>query len=161
MTSGNGARNAVLNDELVRWLADQPFDHDEFVIVGSAPLLAHGIGNGLLRDLDVVACGTTWRDVCANGERGTGTITGAPLVSFCGGRVHFSEEWFGPKSTRELIAGADVIGGLRFASLPDVLEYKRFLRRDKDLRHIKALERFQKRSEPVLRYGAGIPAPAA
>ncbi|MGC4952188.1 hypothetical protein ACLQ2P_03090 [Actinomadura citrea] len=151
----------ILEYELVRWLAERPFNRDEFVIVGSAPLLAHGIGDGVLRDLDVVACGSTWRQVHATGVRGmTGTITGAPVVSFCGGRVHFSETWFGPRSTRELLDRAEIIGGLRFASLPDVLDYKRVAGRDKDLRHIEAVERFLKSVETI-RHGIGIPAPAA
>jgi hypothetical protein len=157
MTNAGGTPNALPDDELIRWLAERPLDREEFVIVGSAPLLAHGIGEGELRDLDVVACGATWSRVHATGAPGTGMITGAPVVSFYGGRVHFSEEWFGPRSTRELIDRADVIGGLRFASLPDVLEYKRISGREKDLRHIKALERFLK----SVRRGAGIPVSAA
>ena len=157
----NATSKAAMGNELISWLARQSLEREEFVIVGSAPLLAHGIGDDFLRDLDVVACGATWSRVYATGVRGIGTITGAPMVSFYGGRVHFSEGWFGPRSTRELLDRADIIGGLRFASLPDVLEYKRAMGRDKDLRHIEALKRFLESAEVIPRHGTNIPVPAA
>ena len=68
------SRLVVLADEI-------GIDRRDFVIFGSAPLLAHGLRQHV-RDLDVVARGTAWRRASRHGLPATGTINGAPMALF-------------------------------------------------------------------------------
>jgi hypothetical protein len=68
-------------------------------------------------------------------------------VVFCGGRIEIYPRWivFGDHEpylwdTDELIDKADVIEGLRFARLDDVIRYKRDRNRHKDRVHNRAIE---------------------
>jgi hypothetical protein len=116
-------------------------DRRDLVIFGSAPLFAHGLCPDV-HDLDVVARGAAWDVLQGKGENDTGTVNGAPMVSFWDGCIQFSRGWISPEwNTDALIDRADMIGGLPFAALRDVLAYKEQLRRDKDLTDISILRR--------------------
>ncbi|MGW3961112.1 hypothetical protein ACWED2_14935 [Amycolatopsis sp. NPDC005003] len=126
----------LFRNRLVRELVAMDLDPDQFVVFGSAPLLAHGLRT-TIRDLDVVARG----DVLAWAERagtpGVGAYSGDPVWLFRRGRIQFSAGWITPRwNVGELMAGAEVIGGLRWARPSDVLRYKLELRRPKDLADI-------------------------
>lgn len=129
----------VLEHPLVRRLIALNLDRKDFVIFGSGPLLAHRI-RANIRDLDVVTRGDAWRRVSQLGVPATGAVSGAPMVHFWGGRIQFSQEWiFKIWDTDNLIDRADIIEGLRFAPLADVLVYKRMLMRPKDKADIHVL----------------------
>lgn len=138
------ARPATLSqDELIRHLVklvtELDLDRHDFVIFGSGPLLAHGLRQRI-RDLDVVARGTVWHRVCQHGVPAVGDINGAPLALFCDGRIQFSRGWISEAwDADDLIDRAEIIQGLPFAQLTDVLAYKDALRRPKDLPDIEAL----------------------
>lgn len=120
------------------------FDPEDFVIFGSAPLLAHGLRHRI-SDLDVVARGAVWTKACAMTRHGikSGPYSQAPMVTFAEGSIEISRQWIDDSwDVDELIDDADVIGGLRFARLSEVLAYKRLLGRDKDLADIPMLERY-------------------
>ncbi len=115
-------------------------DPDHFVIFGSAPLLAHGLRSEV-HDLDVVARGEVWHQVSARGAPARGTISGDPVRLFAGGKPQFSANWISRDwDTDTLIDNAEIIAGLRFASLRDVLRYKQTLRRPKDADDIAAIK---------------------
>jgi hypothetical protein len=131
MTAVEPAR--VLENPMLGWLAGLGLDPDDYVVFGSGPLLAHELRSDI-DDLDVVARGGAWRRICAmGGAPGVGELTGDPSVSFWGGRIQFFQRWLPPAGDAAgLIERADVIAGMRFASLPDVLHYKLRLNRPKD-----------------------------
>jgi hypothetical protein len=57
-------------------------------------------------------------------------------------RLQFSQRWISPAwDADKLIDNAEIIGGIRFARLPDVLAYKRALGRPKDMRDIQRILR--------------------
>jgi hypothetical protein len=137
------AAAALLEDRLIRRLVklvtDLDLDRSDFVIFGSGPLLAHGLRQGV-RDLDVVARGNTWRRVSEHGIRDTGAISGSPMALFWGGLIQFSLEWISQDwDTDDLITRSELIQGLPFAQLTDVLAYKQKLDRPKDRRDINVL----------------------
>ncbi len=114
-------------------------DRREFVIFGSGPLLAHGLRQSI-RDLDIVARGETWHRVSRHGFPATGPISGAPMALFWGHLIQFSPQWISPDwDTDHLIGQAEIIQGLPFAQLTDVLAYKQILDRPKDRPDIEAL----------------------
>jgi hypothetical protein len=141
---------------LIHRLLRLNLEPDDFVIFGSAPLFAHGILRRELHDLDVVARGRAWEAACRSphGVRANGAITGDPMVHFENGRIQVSQRWIdGRWDTDRLIDGAEIIAGLRFAQLTEVLRYKQMLtdvlsegqpppeRRHKDIEDIEALMR--------------------
>jgi hypothetical protein len=129
----------ILKNPLIRRLIALDLDRDDFVIFGSAPLLAHGLRRSI-RDLDVVARGAAWRRASELGIPAIGTISGDPIVSLCGGCIQVSQEWvLKTWSVDDLIDRAEIIQGLRFARLVDVLAYKKMLMRPKDIADIQAL----------------------
>lgn len=126
-------RTSVLDNRFIARLIEFGLDRDDFVLFGSAPLLAYGLREDI-RDLDVVARGHAWQRVSARGIRGVGAVSGDPVAQFWGGRIQFSHGWISPAwNPDELIDSADVIEGLRFARLTDVLAYKQILRRPNDI----------------------------
>lgn len=131
----------VRNNELVRELRKLGLDPDHFVIFGSAPLLAHGL-RARVRDLDVVARGAVWERVSVGGTPARGERSGDRVWQFCHGRLQFSEYWIpGDWDTDALIDNAEIIDGLRFAPLTEVLRYKEELNRPKDSADIRLLRR--------------------
>jgi hypothetical protein len=124
---------------LIQICSELELNCDDLVVFGSGPLLAHGLRQSI-RDLDVVARGATWRRLAQFGEPAVGTISGSPMVHFWGGRIQFSQRWISVNwDTDQLIDRAEVLHGLRFATLHDVLAYKWELRRPKDIADIHAL----------------------
>src|SRR6266498_530907 len=135
---------ALYENRLIRYLANLvvklDLDTRDFVIFGSGPLFAHGLRQRI-SDLDVVARGTVWRRVSEHGLPATGTINGAPLALFWDGKVQFSRGWISDDWDADtLIDSAEIIHGMPFARLGDVLAYKQTLRRPKDLQDIEDIE---------------------
>jgi len=138
------SRSVALSDDrlirrLVKLVAELDLDCRDFVIFGSGPLLAHGLRRHI-QDLDVVARGAVWCRVSQYGFPTAGSINGAPMAVFWGGLIQFSPGWISEDwDTDDLIGRAEIIEGLPFAQLTDVLEYKQMLGRPKDRPDIQAL----------------------
>ena len=137
-------RYAALSEDklirrLVKLVTDLDLDRRDFVIFGSGPLLAHGLRQSI-HDLDVVARGTAWDRVSQYGSPARGSINGAPMALFWDGLIQFSRGWVSDDwDINDLIDRAEIIQGLPFAQLTDVLTYKQMLLRPKDRPDIAAL----------------------
>ncbi|WP_067508465.1 hypothetical protein [Actinoplanes sp. TFC3] len=128
--------------ELVELVTKLELDCRDFVVFGSGPLLAHGLRTHL-RDVDVVARGAVWQRVQDCGAPAVGDLNGAPMALFCDGLIQFSPGWISPEwDADQLIDNAEMIEGLPFARLADVLRYKQALDRPKDRADIAALNRW-------------------
>ncbi|HET6192538.1 MAG TPA: hypothetical protein VFE59_36690 [Trebonia sp.] len=133
---------------LVKIVTELDLDRHDFVIFGSGPLLAHGLRKRI-SDLDVVARGSAWERVSEYGCPGTGSLNGAPMALFWDGHIQFSRGWISDDwDADDLIDRAEIIHGLRFAQLSDILAYKQVLLRPKDLPDIAAVQNWEK-------FGAG------
>lgn len=127
------------HDPYIRQLRAMDLDPDHFVIFGSAPMLVHGL-RSRVSDLDVVARGAVWQQVSASGMPAHGTLSGDRAWQFCCGQLQFFDRWITREwDTDTLIDNADVIDGLRYAPLAEVLRYKQELRRPKDEADIQVL----------------------
>jgi hypothetical protein len=136
---------------LVKLVTDLDLNRRDFVIFGSGPLLAHGLRQSV-RDLDVVARGTAWDRASRHGTPARGSINGAPMALFWGGLIQFSQGWVPDDwDADDLINRAEVIQGLPFAQLTDVLTYKQALHRPKDRQDIATLLHALCHQEPNLR----------
>lgn len=115
-------------------------DLSDVVIFGSGPLLAKGLRSNI-QDLDIVARGKTWRRVKRHGVRSIGQANHARIAQFCNGRIQFSAGWVSDDwNAAELIDRAEIIRGLPFAPVEDVLAYKQLLNRPKDQKDIERLQ---------------------
>jgi len=125
---------------LLRRLISLGLRSADFVVFGSAPLLVHGLREDV-RDVDVVARGAAWQRARATGVAAVGPLTGSPMVHYWGGRIEVSPQWTSPSWDVDLlIQNADVVHGVRFARLQDVLAHKRALGRTKDEADVAAVE---------------------
>jgi hypothetical protein len=125
----------------VKLVTEFDLDPRDFVIFGSGPLLAQGLRRKI-HDIDVVARGAAWQRARQYGLPAVGEINGAPMAQFWGGLIEFSRGWISEGWDGDsLIDRAEIIDGLPFAPLGDVLAYKQVLRRPKDLSDIELLRR--------------------
>lgn len=132
----------VCDNEFIHELVALKLDPDQFVIFGSAPLLAHGLRT-TVHDLDIVARGDAMALARRTGTLGVGTYSGDPVWHLHNGRIQVSAGWITNRwSADHLIDNAEIIDGLRFAQLRDVLRYKQDLLREKDLTDIAKIQSY-------------------
>ncbi|MFC3982480.1 hypothetical protein [Streptosporangium jomthongense] len=117
--------------------------HGSYVICGSAALYVRGLRERIT-DLDVLATGPAWQIATTLG-------TPRPAPSGHGLSVHhphaaieFVDRWTPGWPTDRLIGTADVIDGLPFMRLGDVLAWKEAARRPRDLADIAAVHRLRR-----------------
>ncbi|MGW2572310.1 hypothetical protein [Streptomyces sp. NPDC001537] len=114
----------------------------DFVVAGSGPLLAHGLREDV-RDLDVVARGAAWRLALDLGDAVLAPSGHGQLVLLFDGSIEVFDRWLpNGKSTDELIADAEIIDGLPFCSLRDVLDWKVRSDRIKDRLDIQLIKEY-------------------
>ena len=111
----------------------------DWVIGGSAPLLAHGLIDAV-NDIDIVARGAAWARACELGTAQPGEH-GDRRVRLCDGLVEVFDGWsLMPWCADDLVAEAQWHAGLPFMPLARVLDFKRRLARPKDVAHIRLIE---------------------
>ncbi|WP_433298907.1 hypothetical protein ACQP2F_44775 [Actinoplanes sp. CA-030573] len=110
-------------------------------VFGSGPLVAHGI-KASAGDLDVLARGPAWERALALGTPVVPASGYGEMVELEGGRIQIFNAWTSPSwDTDSLIDGADVIDGIRFVTLAEVLRWKEAAGRAKDVPDIELLRR--------------------
>jgi hypothetical protein len=130
----------IRDHPVIRQLLSLRLEPDDLVVFGSAPLLAHGLRKRI-GDLDVVARGAAWQRACQLGDHLTRLDDGTEMIRFYDGLIEISTAWITPRwSADDLIDSADIIDGIRFARLGQVLAYKRYLHRPKDMDDIAMIE---------------------
>lgn len=153
--------------ELLRQHVPVDFDPGEFVIAGSGRLWADGI-TPRLSDLDLLVRprSETWRRamelafehalIFDTAPLRSSAYTGDKIARLYGGVIEVCQTWLLPGSdTEALLKGADVIDGLKYLSLADVVAYKRMLNREKDRADLQAISAYfdSDRSAPPGRCG--------
>jgi hypothetical protein len=126
---------------LIRKLIDLDLPEDDFAVFGSGPLLAHGLKDSV-PDLDILARGEAWRKAkqISTPRR---SASGVGDVVEIDGAIEIFNDWPpGDLNTDRLIDGADVIDGIRFVRLDDVLAWKKRTGRSKDDEDIALLEQY-------------------
>jgi len=133
----------AIEHPLIKALLSLGLPPDDFVIAGSGPLLAHGIRESI-GDLDVVADKRAWSKALTLGSAEEAPLYGDQVkrIPLAGGKIEVLNGWFPDiwPTVRMLIEHADCIDGLRYASLKDVLTWKRKHNREKDRQDIHLIE---------------------
>ncbi|MFI6530820.1 hypothetical protein ACIBHY_00150 [Nonomuraea sp. NPDC050547] len=117
----------------------------EYVVCGSAALYVRGL-RSRMGDLDVLARGPAWTTVLSLGIPPSGALSGYGLVvNHPTHAIEFVDRWTPGWPTDYLIASADLIDGIPFMRLGDVLAWKQRARRAKDLPDIAAVHELRRR----------------
>ena len=124
------------SNPLISRLLELELPPDDFAVFGSGPLMARGWRES--RDLDIVARGAAWEKAK---NVGVESFTADGAVKYVVGPIEIFDSWApGQWDVNELINSAEVIDGVRFASLENVIKWKRLMGRPKDLEDIKLIE---------------------
>ena len=158
--------------DLIRQHIPTDFEPADFLLAGSARLWA---GNVLprLSDLDILARpeSRTWRRLQELAEMHgplfghrslrTSAITGTTIAVLYGGVIEACDTWvLTNRTTDELIESAEVIGGIRYLAIKDVVAYKRQLDRPKDRSDLAKLRTHRPELVPASPVRHRSPAPA-
>jgi len=129
------------DNQLIVKLSALGLPPDDFAVFGSGPMMAHGLLSEA-HDLDIAARGRAWDMARALGPVGKGTH-GGNKVELAGGLIEIFDAW-GPGGwdVDELIDTAEVIDGIRFVTLENVLKWKKMMNRPKDIEHIRLIEAY-------------------
>jgi hypothetical protein len=120
-------------------LLQLPLGH--YVLFGSLPLLAHELIQGV-NDIDILVDDVGWSYAKTLGVT-TLSTKGHQVIEL--GEIEIYEEWL-QMDVETVIARATLFNGLPYATLEDVLFYKKALNRTKDQEHIALIETFLQRA---------------
>ena len=110
----------------------------DYAVFGSGPLLAHGLVEHV-GDVDLLARGSAWTKATTLGSLETAP-DGDHVVRLADG-IDVFDGWL-DMDRDAIIDRAVKLGGLPYASLHDVLAFKRKLNRPKDVEHVRRLENY-------------------
>jgi hypothetical protein len=129
-----------MKDPLLNVLLGLELDADDHAVFGSAPLFMHGLKDSL-RDLDVIARGRAWRRTLELSRNGVLLPPETPpsglghMVRHPEEAIEIFDQW--PNiDVDELIDSAELVEGIRFVQVGDVLRWKAISNREKDRRDI-------------------------
>lgn len=119
---------------------------DDWAVIGTGCMLAHDLLD-IDKDIDLIARGEAWEQAKNDGETMIPESGIGELISCFGGKVEIFNQWApGEWNVDYLIGSAEVIGGIRFVTLGNVLRWKRIkyglTKKGKDLKHIMIIENF-------------------
>ncbi|MEK7470445.1 MAG: hypothetical protein AAB622_00350 [Patescibacteria group bacterium] len=116
---------------------------EDYAVFGSGPMFAHGIKESV-RDLDVIARGKAWEKARQLGKTEETKLKFGSVITLFGGEIEIYDSWVpaGKWDIDRLIGTSDVMGGIRFVKLEDVLRWKRMRNSLKDIEHIKLIENY-------------------
>lgn len=110
------------------------FPKEEFAVFGSGPLAIRNIREN--EDIDIIVKKDLWEEIAKNHK-----INDKSSISIENIEIWNKWEDF---DIDELIDNSDIIEGLRFVKLEEVLKWKRKMGREKDIKDINLIERFMK-----------------
>lgn len=127
-------------NSLIERLRSFDLPTEDFAIFGSGPMMAHGIKES--HDLDIISRGAAWEKAQTLAEVKK-SQSGGKVVELAGGLIELFPDWpDGEWDINRLIDEAEVIDGIRFVRLKEVLQWKRNRNAPKDPGHIKLIEEY-------------------
>ena len=138
------------NNFLIEELLSLKLPPEDFAIFGSTPIAAHGLMDfSEVGDLDIVARGSAWeraKSLSLVLPKETELKFGEFIGFFKKGDaddIQIFTGWpHGNWDVNELIDTADVINGIRYVTLENVLKWKKARNRPKDANQIALLEEY-------------------
>lgn len=134
----------LLNNELFKNLDSLELDPSEYVIMGSGIMFALGIRQlSDLDDIDILVTKSGWEKVKTLSKIHHDEGWNCDHIYLFDEKIEIYNGW-GPSVyiPEELISNSLKIGKYNFASIEDVIKWKRELGRDKDFKHISMIMSF-------------------
>lgn len=131
---------ALRDHPFFRELISLQLPTEDYVIAGSAPMLAHGLEREI-DDIDIVARGTAWKLSLELGQPSISPRGPAQRIVLFGGDIEVLNGWFG-YSVDLLISEAEIFEGFRFLSLARTVEWKSALGRPVDREDVALIRNF-------------------
>lgn len=132
----------MTNKKLFQKAKDLNLPFGEHALFGSAPMGVRGLRD--CHDVDIIVTETLWndykmklnwslvrtknKDKCSDGLRNDS--------------IELWKDWWPEWDINKLIQEAEMIDGLPFVKLEEVLKWKKQIAREKDLRDVKIIEKF-------------------
>jgi hypothetical protein len=127
---------------------------ENFVILGSAPMVIHGILPTIQKDVDILARNSAWKQAQKIAQESGILEEDAKLVGsvirLCNNKIEIYNDWPIPDiSVDQMINDRDFFEEYRlpFAKLKYVVAYKQRLNRTKDKEHLRLYEQWKKRAK--------------
>jgi len=128
-----------------KFLLKLDLPREDFAIFGSGPMIERGL-KPLVNDLDIIARGKAWEIATKFGEVTETPFERGKMVSLLEGKVEIFNDWISEKyDVNDLIDNAEIINGVKFVKLDEVLHYKEKLWRPKDVGDIKSIIDYEKK----------------
>ncbi len=118
----------------------------EYVVFGSGPLWVRGIRES--SDIDILACGSAWQWAKENGKVGIKEYSGLEYASFADGNIEIYNRWYpGEWDADSLIKHAEIIDGIPFVPLAQVMNWKKVMGREKDEKDLVLIKTYLSKSK--------------
>jgi len=140
---------SITKNPIIQKLLSLNLPSGDFAVFGSGPIFAHGLKDSL-RDLDLIARGAAWEKAKMLGNVEETKLKFGEVVLF-DEEISVFNGWFpaGKWNIDELIDSAEVIEGIRFVRLEEVLKWKRMRNAPKDAEHIRLIEEYFKEKTKI------------
>ncbi|HIH25939.1 hypothetical protein J4476_04995 [Candidatus Woesearchaeota archaeon] len=128
---------------LIKKLKDLNISIGEYAIFGSGPMAAKNLRDS--HDLDIIVSNKIWKEYRKKPEWKLTkfTINGKVREILENNRIELSNGWgSGEWDINKLIKESEIIDGLPFVRLKEVLKWKKISNRDKDKKDIEILEKY-------------------
>jgi len=127
------------NGDLFQKVKELKLPMGKYALFGSAPLGIRGLKD--CRDADVIVTEDLWNEYKEKGWEEETSAGGSCCLRM--GEIELWKDW-GPGrwDIKKLIEEAEIIDGLPFVRLEDVIAWKKEYTREKDLKDIKMIEKF-------------------
>lgn len=128
-------------EQIIQKVKELNLPKGEYLVFGSAPICMRRIRN--CEDIDLFVSPRIYRELKATGWKETkfATLEKAPF--------EVGADWeFGAynPSLKELLAQADIFDGVPFASLKDVIAWKKTFGREKDLADVQLIKNYLRKN---------------
>ena len=114
----------------------------EYALFGSAPMGVRGLRE--CRDIDIIVTNGLWKEFLDN--FGWKLVKTQDKDKYSDGLerdgIELWKDWWPGWDVNKLIKEAEMIDGLPFVRLEKVLEWKKFIAKEKDLKDVELLEKF-------------------
>ena len=128
---------------LIKKLKDLNISIGEYAIFGGGPMAAKNLRDS--HDLDIIVSNKIWKEYRKKPEWKLTkfTINGKVREILENNRIELSNGWgSGEWDINKLIKESEIIDGLPFVRLKEVLKWKKISNRDKDKKDIEILEKY-------------------
>src|SRR3989344_7635077 len=128
--------NKLTDNLLIKRVLSLDLPSNDCAVFGTGCMFAHGLKD-LRDDIDLIARDSAWEKAKTLGKSSIPGSGVGEVVALDNGMVEVFNKWFpGDWNVDELIDTAEVIEGLRFVTLENVIKWKRLMARPKDFEHI-------------------------